>query len=1398
MSLNINGGALEWEAVIDVDKAFAQLANLKDVFSRALEVNPNTTFADVLKNKLKDLSGQAKIFQDGLKNVTEPGAIKQLNDGLTQTQIQIATVQNLLKNLNAEKGGFNGLGDNAQNAEGKIISLRGQLNLVKSELGKMLQAQKEGLPFDVARFEELTNKGRDLQQAYNNVNKELHLVSSNVAGLDALKEGFRGLLGGAEALAGTMGLFTEDQSKAEEITKNLISLMSILNGVEEVGSVIAKGSALNAFLRRTALFGQAEGAGAAAAGETALTVAETEGIAATEAATVAQEGLNIAMESNPVGILLAAVVGLIGAYEIYVSTIGKATQEEARHKAATEAMQAALEKSAEAVGKEQASLFGLVAEAQNENLTRTQRQEAIDEIIQKYPEYLSGIRLENVYTTEVTEAIAKQVEMLKTKAVADAAQGQYAAALKKVVDAQNELNKFTEEGAGTWEKFFAILKAGGSADLFLLDKKTEKVKDAQNEADGVLKAFTKTQEDFAKSMQTTSDQIQIQIDKFKSLSTLTGDPDFYSGIIAGLEKSKKLAEEVAKQNKFNVFDSKLYDEDKKNTLAQYQFRVDAAKKGTDEELRARRELIEKTFELEKQNQQLFDKNGTPLVDKTGKPLADAVNAQAKFAADIQELNETVKTKALKNLVEYGQSAVLALQAIGLSGSNAFFDAQEAAIKKAATAQIEAAKDNAGEIRRIQEQLALDLYNLDIQRQTKILDNQRAATQAQLDLVIQGSEQELELKLKLIDIAAQQELLAAGKNQDLINEIHASADKKRADLSKQFAIDAAVTQTNITISNLETQLAEVAKSSDEELRLKKQLVDQKANLDVENQQKQIKNEEELAAKIKEIYAKALLDKKKLDDEQHQSEQDIQFAAIDRATQRLNSKLDVKIQDPFTTENQKLIFELNKLDNEAFSIQQKIDSYKNDLANGQGSAVILKTQIDALEAQLNLISDKQDILKLKKRETELKEFAADVAAVTSALSTLAKDFETLNPNIANILSQFSDLGNVISGVAAAAAKGFKDPVADIQAATSIIDAVVNVFAKAKKSAEDAKKSIEAFYQSIVAGEIKGAEASRQAALARAQQNAKNLQGLKDEFKLLQDQQKANADQYTKLFDQLQQESFISGESTKKSKGSLLFGAVGFLTGIGATTSVVQQYASLAGKSYSDILDLYNKGQLTDKAKALFEQLQSLTKEGESIQDELKKVQDAFDQTFTGTTAQSIADSIKQGLAAGKRSVADFADDFQSIMNNALLSAFEANAIEPAIADFYKKFATFSEQSNGNLTADQIAQLRGDYNHDIKGFIEQVKQLQLISGQDLSGQDGANTLSGAIRGMSEQTADLLAGQFGGMRLTLVSQLNTLTASLNAHLGIQSNTAETVKRLDTLLAKIDTYYSITGVKIK
>lgn len=165
-------------------------------------------------------------------------------------------------------------------------------------------------------------------------------------------------------------------------------------------------------------------------------------VGATSLQTAAQIRLNAAMATNPFGAVIALVTLLIGAYVAFGMETDKTIQKQ-------NLLNDVRKVAAATVAKEKAELDTLIRTAQNENLSKEQRLNAIKRLNAISPEYLGFLTLENIKTIEATKAIKNYVAALDQRAMAEAIQSKKVEIMKKIVDEKtnksSDYNDFTGE-----------------------------------------------------------------------------------------------------------------------------------------------------------------------------------------------------------------------------------------------------------------------------------------------------------------------------------------------------------------------------------------------------------------------------------------------------------------------------------------------------------------------------------------------------------------------------------------------------------------------------------------------------------------------------------------------------------------------------------------------------------------------------------------------------------------------------------------------------------------------------------------------------------------------------------------------------------------------------------------
>lgn len=176
-------------------------------------------------------------------------------------------------------------------------------------------------------------------------------------------------------------------------------------------------------------------------------------------------------------------------------------------------------------------------------------------------------------------------------------------------------------------------------------------------------------------------------------------------------------------------------------------------------------------------------------------------------------------------------------------------------------------------------------------------------------------------------------------------------------------------------------------------------------------------------------------------------------------------------------------------------------------------------------------------------------------------------------------------------------------------------------------------------------------------------------------------------------------------------------------------------------------------------------------EDAGERLKRLHDDYRDAILGTTSKSITDAIMQGLLAGKRGIEDFADSFEDLMKQALVNAMMVKRIQPQIDEFMDTWYNMAGDDDG-LTSEEIKRLKIYYASILEGLGRDADELQRLFPDLFDAANATNSLSGAIKGVSEQTAGLIAGQMNAIRMNQAHALSLMDESLVHMQEIAANT--------------------------
>jgi len=256
-------------------------------------------------------------------------------------------------------------------------------------------------------------------------------------------------------------------------------------------------------------------------------------------------------------------------------------------------------------------------------------------------------------------------------------------------------------------------------------------------------------------------------------------------------------------------------------------------------------------------------------------------------------------------------------------------------------------------------------------------------------------------------------------------------------------------------------------------------------------------------------------------------------------------------------------------------------------------------------------------------------------------------------------------------------------------------------------------------------------------------------------------------------------------KKSKKSGLFGLNK------STTKITEETEGI-----EDLIEKYiGLGDASALTASLLEQGFKITNEDEIADlidryNELLATRTELLEDLTQTSSEDIADVLRDGFADGKDSIVDFADDFETLMKNALLESFKTKYLLAASEGFFQEFGDLAQDG---ITTSEIETLRGSFSDLIDNASTEFDALNKVFegafGSDIT--DSAESATGAAGSISaaltEDTATELQGIWNRSLFETISHTAILTES-NGYLSeIAVNTLRTANACESLDSKLN-----------
>lgn len=170
-----------------------------------------------------------------------------------------------------------------------------------------------------AEYQQLSKETAILRDAVEDATAEITRMASDTSNLDAVLSFAAGASGGFAAFTGAMELFGSESEEVQEAQKKLQAAIAITTGVQAIQNAVQKQSAIMLGISRLQM-------AALSKAQVYNRLVTMQGTKATLAATIAQKAFNLIAAANPYVLLALALVTVVGALVLFASNTDKSAK----------------------------------------------------------------------------------------------------------------------------------------------------------------------------------------------------------------------------------------------------------------------------------------------------------------------------------------------------------------------------------------------------------------------------------------------------------------------------------------------------------------------------------------------------------------------------------------------------------------------------------------------------------------------------------------------------------------------------------------------------------------------------------------------------------------------------------------------------------------------------------------------------------------------------------------------------------------------------------------------------------------------------------------------------------------------------------------------------------------
>lgn len=1371
---------------------------------------------------------------------------KALKEKQKAIQGEIATRKQLLNELRNQSSELDDARD-AMLAEQKAVeenaksqtSLRTRLRELKMEMVEMEAAGQR----NTARYREVRAEVAALTDAWGDAQAQANILANDDAGFAGVMSGLTGLTGGFFAVAGMAGLFGEESENLQQIMLKTQSIMAVTNGLMQVSQALNKDSAFmlgtvgklkewwnglllvgaeaeateaaaiqansasqvensvatganaaateaNAAANRT----NAVARGQATAATTANTAVQGANTAATgaqavaaKAGTVANIGLagafrmvGAAIKSIPVfGWILAGISALIGLYSHFSSKAAEAKKKQ------EEFSNALIDGCYKPIG----TIKDLSAQWNELGDNLEAKKKFIEDNRKKFEELgvsINGVTdAENLLDANKEAFIEAQIAKAKAMVLVQMAMDKQKEAMLKLAERDRESQTVVKLG---WSGWYSPLKEKNaeykalnqeSEDLFAQARQAEAdgfnalhdagIQGAQTYTEGTLGAIEQAIQQKQAALKNLTDNtaykealkeladLQDQANAITGNKTNSFKPSSGGGGGSSVKKDpflEKLQKRKTEYERFlkwvNSGDSVLIasaNQEFAGLLEQGATYIDYLRKQRDQILTV--DIAARTKEQNKQLRTLNDQ----IAEETKRTVLEQFNQELS-----EQLTNAKSVIEMLNIIERRRQE-LAKDGTDIdNGKSDILDDAEKDARKQAKEQTEALLEEFASYtdkrRAIEEQFNKDMELLNRARAAATTDADRASVDAAIANRRRQHEKDTEG--------------TGDANYDKLVEQYTGYEQKRAAISKRYDEERRVAREH----GDQEMLARIAAAEQEELsKLSNEILTQSADWQLLFGNLEGLTTSTIERLIKDIEAQKIqfsgdfnpADLAAINEQLEKAREEINkrnpFKALGNAFEELRRQIsDNKL---LSNDNDPFLAELKAKEDEYKQYQKWIQSGDKDLIAGSK---------DAFAGLLAQGGNYLDFLKHKKAELQGKiDMGVNVGNSMQVIGALIRKVESgksagdlMKDALKDVFSNVGSTLSLVSGTFDSVGSGMeKMGVAMDEETSAILGDIGGILSGASQAAEGIASGNPL---AVIQGSITLLSSAFDLFNSRDRKAEKSIKKHKEQIDILSTAYKQLEWNINKA---------LGGEVYKNQQAAI--------------RNMQQQQAHL----YGMINDERSKKK-TDNGK-IREYQEQIAELDRSIQDMLDEIANDLLQTNAKDFSAQLAENLVGAFEKGESAAKAFEETVNEVLKNAIVNQLKKKFLEQQLQGALDNLTNSMGYWNGDdfvfdgLTDSEIAAFKAKVQAAANNF-NQALGIYSDLFKDLTDEEDADTsLTGAVKGVSEETASLVAGQMNAVRINQLETKDILRQQLLVLNTIAANTS-----FNKHLAKIDRIITI------